>query len=169
MAGAADPDEEVARNQFAKEHSLDQGHDEAEADEQEDGQDGEAVVKIVSPLAADEDEEDEEEGRDAALPGSGMLPYVAVGCIPCVGVMALNKKKEVKTLHAAGDTFASEDAAKQASHIGFLGVVFGAMIWMVVFGLFIKPLLEGEPPCDNYPDCVPDEWAARTLAGNPPE
>ena len=43
MAKAADPDEEVARDQFAKEHSLDQGHDEAEAGEQEDGQDGEAV------------------------------------------------------------------------------------------------------------------------------
>ena len=40
-------------------------------------------------------------------------------------------------------------SAKRANHLGFIGVVFGTMCWMVVYGVFIKPLLETPDPCEG--------------------
>ena len=117
----------------------------------------------------EDDEGLPEEEEDNDVPSAGALPYAAVACIPCIGMVALNKQKEIEILHKQGDPVQAVHAAKSAAHIGFLGVVFGTMIWMVVFGLIIKPLIAGEDPCEGYPDCVPDEWLARTLEGSPPE
>ena len=155
--------EEIAKQQFAEENGVDMEQlakeDEAAAAAEE------GTVKITSPL--DEGLPEEEEDND--VPSAGALPYAAVACIPCIGMVALNKQKEIEILHKQGDPVQAVHAAKSAAHIGFLGVVFGTMIWMVVFGLIIKPLIAGEDPCEGYPDCVPDEWLARTLEGSPPE
>ena len=40
-------------------------------------------------------------------------------------------------------------SAKRANHLGFIGVVFGTMCWMVVYGVFIKPLLATPDPCEG--------------------
>lgn len=164
MGDAGGLPKEIAIQQFAKDHSVDLGqlqdeHDKAEQEERD-------VTKITSPLA---DEDLDVEIDDDDLPSSGVMPYLAVACIPCVGMAAINKRKEVKTLYSHGEVTLAVNAAKVSAHLGFLGVVFGTMIWMVAFGLGIKPLLEGDPPCEGYPDCVPDEWMEHTLAGSPPE
>ena len=153
--------EEIAREQFASENNVDLEELAKDAAQEDDG-----TVKITSPL---EDNDDEDEDEDDDVPSAGVLPYLAVACIPCIGMVAVNKTKEIKTLHANGEAALALHTAKSSAHIGFLGVVFGTMIWMVVFGLVLKPLMESEPPCEGYPDCVPDEWMERTLAGSPPE
>lgn len=124
---------------------------------------------IYSSVGEADDSDEEEDDDDDDMPDSGLLPFLALFCMPCVGVVAVNKQKEIPRLHSRGEALLALDTAKRASHIGFLGVVFGTMLWMVVFGLIIKPQIASEPPCDNYPDCVPDEWLARTIAGSPPE
>lgn len=152
--------EEIAREQFAAENNVD-----LEQLAKEDTMADSDTQKMQNPL--DDGEESEEDDED--MPSAGVLPYLAIGCIPCIGMVAVNKQKEVKALHTQGEAALAMHTAKSAAHIGFLGVVFGTMIWMVVFGLIIKPLMTSEPACEGYPDCVPDEWIARTLAGSPPE
>ena len=155
---------EIAREQYAKDNNVD-----LEELEKEDR------LRSMSPEGnsqrnpLDDGEDEEEDDDDDDMPDSGLLPFLALFCMPCVGVVAVNKQKEIPRLHSRGEALLALDTAKRASHIGFLGVVFGTMLWMVVFGLIIKPQIASEPPCDNYPDCVPDEWLARTIAGSPPE
>ncbi len=161
---AAKLPEEIAREQFAAENNVDlellEKEERARADAESD------TKKMENPLGEDDDEDGED---DEAMPSAGVLPYLAIGCIPCIGMVAVNKEKEAKALHAKGEAALALHTTKSAAHIGFLGVVFGTMIWMVVFGLIIKPLIASDPPCEGYPDCVPDAWLERTLAGSPPE
>ena len=94
---------------------------------QEEAEDG--TVKITSPLEdADADDDDE----DDDVPSAGVLPYLAVACIPCIGMVAVNKTKEIKTLHVNGETALALHTAKSSAHIGFLGVVCclgGVLAW----------------------------------------
>jgi hypothetical protein len=131
---------------------------------------GQQVVKTRNPLSLDagSDSEWDAEENDAR-PSGGALPYCGVACIPCVGLMAMNEIGKIDEQWEEGSTVQALNSAKRANHFGFIAVVFGTMIWAVLYGLWIKPLIAGEDPCENYPDCVPDEWIRFTLEGRPPE
>lgn len=81
-----------------------------------------------------------------------------LACMPCIGFFAYQETKPVKMLFANGDYVLAINAAKRARDIGFIAVVLGTMMWMVIYGTLIKPLFESEPPCDRWPDCVPPDW-----------
>lgn len=84
-------------------------------------------------------------------PRKELLAMCSVGCLPCVGWMALQSAKDVAVLWNQDEIPGAINAQKKANHLGFVSVVFGTLIWMVVFGLLIKPAIESEPPCDNFP------------------
>lgn len=114
--------------------------------------------RSVNAFEADMDRNAVGGGPQVPQPRIGSMTYVGVVCLPCLGIAGLRQAQKMGGLWRGNDFTAVNNAKKTANHLGFVATVFGTLMWMVVYGLVVKPLIASEPPCDNYPDCVPETW-----------